>query len=117
MAIPTPQPERRRRTRVRADFAVTLHEGDQTIAARAKDISETGIAFVAPIKLGMRSKVLLELQLPGAAGPVRANGHVVRSSQVDASGREHAIAVAFTDMAPLDRAAIVGFVAKSRRAR
>jgi Tfp pilus assembly protein PilZ len=117
MAIPTPQPERRRRQRVRAEFAVALLDGATALAARAKDISETGIALLAPTKLGMRAKVALELQLPGAQASVRANGHVVRCTPTSASGREHEIAVAFTDMTPLDRAAIVGFVAKGKRSR
>lgn len=117
MAIPTPQPERRRRQRVRAEFAVALLDGANASAARGKDLSETGIAVFAPTKLGMRAKVSLDLHLPGAKAVVRPNGHVVRCTPTSTSGREYEIAVAFTDMSPLERAAIVGFVAKGKRAR
>lgn len=117
MAIPTPQPERRRRQRVRAEFAVMLLEGTNSTAARAKDLSETGVAVFAPTRFSMRAKVALDLQIPGAPAAVRANGHVVRCTPTNPSGREHEIAVHFTDMAPLDRAAIVGFVAKGKRSR
>lgn len=102
---------------MRVEFAVTLHHSDQEVAARSKDLSETGIAIFAPTKLAMRSKVGLELAIPGSAAVVRANGHVVRCTQTTATGREHELAIAFTDMAPLDRAALVGFVTKGKRAR
>jgi hypothetical protein len=114
---PSPQSERRRRIRVRADFSVALKVGANSTDAQAKDISELGLACTSDTKLAMRAKVQIELALPGKPAAHQIDGHVIRCAAVDATGREYNVAIAFTAMTPICRAAIFGYVQKGKRVR
>lgn len=107
-----PPSERRRRPRARAAFAVALSTADEVLTATACDVSELGLAVRCKQKLPMRTKLRIELALAGAAGKPPILGHVLRCTQVDATGREHHVAIAFTDVPTLVRAAIHAFVKK-----
>lgn len=112
-----PPSERRRRPRARAAFAVVLATADEVLTATASDVSELGLAVRCKQKLPMRTQLRVELALAGAKGKDPIQGHVIRCTPVDATGREHHIAIAFTDVPPLVRAAIYAFVRQGLPAR
>ncbi len=107
--------ERRRRPRARADFDVALRAGQDMVEAAARDISELGIRVRTRHKLPMRQKLALDLALPGHAMLESIAGQVVRCWPENPTGRDHLVAIAFTDVPPLARAAILGFVKKGHR--
>lgn len=112
-----PPTERRRRPRALAEFSVTLRRGTSPIATTAKDVSELGIAVRSKTRLPMREPLEIELALPDTQGLPIIKGHVVRCLPVDATGREHYIAISFTDVPPKTRAAIFTFVKRGEPAR
>ena len=111
-----PPSERRRRPRALAEFSVTLHRMAAPLATTAKDVSELGIAVRSKTRLPMREPVEIELALPDTQGLPIIRGHVVRCMPVDLTGREHYIAISFTDVPPKTRAAIFTFVKRGEPA-
>lgn len=112
-----PPTERRRRPRALAEFVVTLRRAAGDLATTAKDVSELGIAVRSKTRLAMREPLELEIALPDAGVLPTVRGHVIRCLPVDPTGREHYVAISFTDVPPKARAAIHMFVKSGRPAR
>lgn len=112
-----PPTERRRRPRALGEFAVTLQRESGPLATTARDVSELGIAVRSKSRLPMREPLEIELSLPDTDGLPAIRGHVIRCLPVDARGKEHYVAIAFTDVPPRTRAAIYTFVKSGKPAR
>ncbi len=87
------------------------------LATTARDVSELGIAVRSKSRLPMREPLEIRLSLPEAKDLPTIRGHVIRCLPVDARGREHYVAIAFTDVPPPTRAAIYTFVKLGKAAR
>lgn len=105
--------ERRAHPRAKAAFPITIGAAQRRIAARVRDVSRSGVCFVAPTAFPEMTAVKVDLELPGRPGTVvKADGAVVRCVP---SGSEFEIAIFFTAIGEDDRAAI-GEVVDSRLA-
>lgn len=116
MALPTPQPERRRRPRALADFAVTLTVGSTSQEARLSDVSELGLRCHVAQPLRLSTAVTATLQMPGRSQPLQLRAKVVRCMPIDARGSTFTVGLEFAPVAPIDRAALIGYVKKARPA-
>jgi PilZ domain len=116
---PTPQSERRRATRALAAFPVKLSNQAGAEPAVLRDISELGLACVSPQKIPEMTLVGLDFSLPGATEMHHVKGAVVRCEALRAVGKAKArydLAVYFTEMTPVTRAALKNYVGKGKRA-
>jgi hypothetical protein len=121
---PTPQSERRRSKRAVASFPVHLQggKGDSPALAPAalRDISEIGMACLAPTAIPEMTLVGLEFALPGQSERHQVKGAVVRCEPLPRTGKESQrfdVAVYFTEITPGTRAALRSYVAKAKPAR
>jgi len=113
---PTPQSERRRAARAAASFSVNLSSDSVAEPALLRDISEIGLACVAPAPIDEMTMVGIDFQLPGSIEKHRVTGAVVRSDRLpDVDGKpQWDLAVYFTEITPVTKAALKGYVGKGK---
>jgi hypothetical protein len=119
VTTPEPQSERRRAIRALASFPVQLSTPGQAEPAALRDISEIGLACVSPQRIPEMTLVGLDFVLPGATERHHIRGAVVRCEPIPpvAGGKtRYDLAVFFTELTPVTRAALKNYVAKSKRA-
>jgi hypothetical protein len=116
---PTPQSERRRATRALAAFPVKLSNQPGAEPAVLRDISELGLACVSPQAIPEMTLVGIEFSLPGATAVHQVKGAVVRCEPLRSEtkgSRRWDLAVYFTEITPVTRAALKNYVGKGKRA-
>jgi hypothetical protein len=102
-------PERRAHPRARVEFPITIEAKDRRVAARVRDVSRSGIAFLSKIPFPEMTVLRVDVAIPGGAKPmIRADGAVVRCEK-DASG-DYDVAIFFTAIGDDDREEIARFV-------
>lgn len=119
MTSPTPQSERRRATRALASFPVKLSAHPEAEPAILRDISEIGLACTAPQAIAEMTLVGLDFTLPGATEVHHVQGAVVRCAPIKplvGAKKRWDLAVYFTEITPVTRAALKNYVAKGKRA-
>jgi hypothetical protein len=110
---PTPQAERRRATRAAASFPVNLSPAAAAAeAAVLRDLSEIGLACAAPQPIEEMTVVGLDFALPGATERHHVKGAVVRCEPLAGAKKQWDVAVYFTEIQPVTRAAIRNYVGK-----
>lgn len=113
VASPSPMSDRRRATRVPASFPVRFAKDAASEPALLRDISEIGLACVAPESIPEMTLVALDFSLPGATEVHHVKGAVVRCEPMRGEYRgKFDLAVYFTEMTPVTRAALKNYVAK-----
>lgn len=118
MTSPTPQSERRRAARALASFSVRFAEQKAGDAAVLRDISTIGLACTSPAPIAEMTLVGLDFSLPGSVEKHHVKGAVVRCEPMPAAaGKKHwDMAVYFTEITPVTKAALQNYVAKGRPA-
>jgi hypothetical protein len=111
----TPARERRRAPRALADFPIQLTPGQSAAEARLKDLSAIGLCCTATQEVPEFTRVGIDLQLPGQARRHAIQGAVVRCDK-DRNGGGFEIAVYFTEIDAVAKAAIDGYVAAAEPA-
>jgi len=86
-----------------------------TEPALLRDISEIGLACTAPREIPEMTLVGLDFALPGATEKHHVKGAVVRCEPLGSS-RQFDLAIYFTEMTPVTRAALRNYVGKAKRA-
>ena len=114
MPTPTPAAERRRAIRALASFPVRLSKDPKAEPATLRDISEIGLACIAPQEIAEMTLVGLDFSLPGASEMHHVKGAVVRCEPL--GPRQFDVAVYFTEITPVTRAALRNFVTRGKRA-
>lgn len=118
VASPSPQSDRRRAQRVPASFPVRFAKDTTAEPAILRDISEIGLACAAPQEIPEMTMVALDFALPGATEIHHVKGAVVRCEPLGGADRgKFDLAVYFTEITPVTRAALRGYVSKAARAR
>ena len=122
MTSPSPQAERRRAIRAIGTFPIRLSPRPTDAPAALRDISEIGLACTSLEEFPEMSQVALNFSLPGATEVHHVQGAVVRCERIkpDAPSRGGAkwdLAVYFTEITPVTRAAIRNYVGKAKKAR
>ncbi|MFK7743240.1 MAG: PilZ domain-containing protein [Planctomycetota bacterium] len=115
MTQPTPQSDRRRAPRAAASFQVNLSSESGAEPAALRDISEIGIACNAPAPIDEMTLVGIDFALPGQTDRHQVSGAVVRCERIEdaTSGRpQWDIAVYFTEIKPVTKAALKHYVDK-----
>lgn len=79
-----------------------------------RDISEIGLACLAPQEIAEMTLVGLDFSLPGAAEMHHVKGAVVRCEPLGKS--QFDVAIYFTEITPVTRAALRNYVAKAKKA-
>ncbi len=117
MTSPSPQSERRRAPRAAASFPVKLSNKPDAEPASLRDLSEIGLACVSSHEVPEMTLVSLDFALPGATERHVVKGAVVRCEpMIGPKGRrEWDVAVYFTEVAPVTKAAIRNYVAKGKK--
>ncbi len=118
VASPSPQSDRRRAQRVPASFPIRFAQDAAAEPALLRDISEIGLACAAPEEIPEMTLVALDFALPGATEVHHVKGAVVRCEPLSGADRgKYDLAVYFTEMTPVTRAALRGYVGKAARTR
>jgi hypothetical protein len=115
---PTPQSDRRRAARAAATFPVQLSAKPEAEPAQLRDISEIGLACTSPHELGEMTMVGLDFALPGATEKHHVKGAVVRCEPLRSGAggrREWDVAIYFTEITPVTRAAVRNYVGKGKK--
>jgi len=110
--VTTPDPARQRRFfRASVDFPTTVivPGGELVLIGRAIDLSGGGLRVATASDISPGQAVVLRFTLPGADSEMLVRGKVVLSF-FDASRREYAHGIAFTQYAQPDQDAIVAYV-------
>lgn len=81
-----------------------------------RDLSELGLRCTAPQRLAPRTELEVAFALPGRADLLRLRARTVRCVAAAATGSEFTVGLKFVEVPPLMRAAILGYVAKGKRA-
>lgn len=117
MTSPTPQSERRRAARAAASFPVTLSGQADVPPAALRDLSEIGLACTSLQPIPEMTMVGLDFQLPGQVERHQVKGAVVRCEPMRAAGtkKQWDVAVYFTDVTPVTKAALRNYVAKGKK--
>lgn len=97
-----------------ASFPVTLSTKPGA-AAVLRDISEIGLACTANHEIPEMTLVGLDFTLPGATERHQVKGAVVRCEPLGKAKKDWDLAVYFTEMAPVTRAAVRNYVAKAKK--
>lgn len=116
MATPTPQSERRRAVRALANFPVRLSKRPEVEPALLRDISEIGLACVSPESIDEMTLVGLDFSLPGAAEVHHVKGAVVRCEPMPKTRNKFDLAIYFTEITPVTRAALRNYIGKAKKA-
>jgi len=111
---PTPQSERRRAVRAVATFPVQIGAQPGTAAA-LRDISELGLACTAKAAIPEMTLVALDFALPGATERHHVKGAVVRCEPLGKAKKDWDVAVYFTELTPVTRAALKNYVQKAKK--
>jgi len=114
--MPSPQSERRRATRALADFPVRLANQPDLEPALLRDISEIGLACVAPAPIPEMTRVALDFALPGSTELHKIQGAVVRCEPLPKAKGKYDLAIFFTEVTPVTRAALRHYVGRAKRA-
>jgi len=118
VASPSPQSDRRRAERVPASFPVRFANDVAADPAILRDISEIGLACAAPQEIPEMTLVALDFALPGATEIHHVKGAVVRCEPLDGADRgKYDLAVYFTEITAVTRAALRNYVGKAHRSR
>ncbi len=117
MSTGSEQAPERKFLRVNADFPATviLPGHELILAGKAVDLSGGGMRIVTPTDLPSGQTIVLRFSLPGQERELLVRGRVVLSFY-DASTRQYAHGVAFTQYAPNDQEAITEFIAHAKEA-
>ncbi len=111
--MPSPAPERRRAPRAKATFSIHLGPPEQARPARLRDLSEIGLACIAGEAIPEMTQVALTMSLPGSTEQHQVTGAVVRCARLrNSAPAEYDLAVYFTEISPVCKAAIRGYVAR-----
>jgi hypothetical protein len=106
-----------RREYLRADLNIFVNEESRTarLLAKAVDISERGVQYVAPLGSANRDtkEVALEFSLPGEELPLRALGRVVYDTR---DAHKQRTAIEFTMIRSADAERIRQYVGRRKRA-
>ena len=119
MTSPTHQSERRRATRALGAFPVRLSPHPADAPALLRDISEIGLACASHHELPEMTQVALTFSLPGATEVHHVTGAVVRCEAMKKVARgspKWDIAIYFTEIQPVTRAALRNYVGKAKKA-
>lgn len=118
---PTPQSDRRRAVRAVATFPVRFQSSKDRPdlqPALLRDISEIGLACTSPQKFAEMTMVGLDFSLPGATEVHHVEGAVVRCEPLGGADKgSYDLAIFFTQITPVTRAALRNYVGKAARAR
>jgi c-di-GMP-binding flagellar brake protein YcgR len=107
--------DRRRAPRVELRSEGTVDLGDCTVPCQILDVSDTGLALVAPKAAPLRA-VRVRFQLGNReAAWTEIEGQVVRSADWDETGETQVWGLRFSPLDLGTRTRVRGFVAKSRR--
>jgi c-di-GMP-binding flagellar brake protein YcgR len=111
------QAPERKFLRVNADFPATviLPGHELILAGKAVDLSGGGMRIVTPTDLPSGQTIVLRFSLPGQERELLVRGRIVLSFY-DASSKQYAHGVAFTQYAPNDQDAIAAFIAHAKEA-
>jgi hypothetical protein len=123
---PTPQSERPRAARAAATFPVQLSTRAEGAAdappARLRDISEIGLACTSQAPITEMTMVALDFALPGASERHHVKGAIVRCEPMAGAAKagkgapkEWDVAIYFTEITPVTRAALRGYVGKGKK--
>jgi hypothetical protein len=113
---PTPHADRRRAVRAHAAFPVKLSTKPEAEPAMLRDLSEIGLACVSNHAIPEMTLVGLDFALPGASERHQVKGAVVRCEPMTASGKKAwDVAVYFTELTPVTRAALRNYVGKAKK--
>jgi len=113
---PSPQPERRRAVRALGDFPIRFQKPAGAEPAILRDISEIGLACASPEPIPEMTLVRLDFSLPGAAEVHHVTGAVVRCEPLRQQRGKHDLAIYFTEITPVTRAALRHYVGKAKKA-
>jgi c-di-GMP-binding flagellar brake protein YcgR len=105
----------RKYLRVHADFPTTviLPGHELVLIGRAVDLSGGGMRVVTATDLPSGQTIVLRFTLPGKSRELIVRGRIVLSFY-DASNKQYAHGVAFTQYAPADQEAIAEFIAATQ---
>jgi PilZ domain len=106
----SPSSERRRARRAVADFPIQIDPGKGTAPARLKDLSAIGLCCTTSAELAEMTRVGIDLQLPGQSRRHQLLGAEVRCEKLSSPPGQYEIAVYFTDMDPVAKAAVGAWV-------
>ena len=102
----------------------SVTEGFKTVfgGQGKRDISEIGLACVSDKPLPEMTLVALDFSLPGASEVHNLRGAVVRceplpKAEQPKGGHKYDVAIYFTEVQPVTRAALKNYVGKTKRAR
>jgi len=111
---PTPQSDRRRAQRAAASFPINLSSDTLAEPGLLRDISEIGMACVAPAPVDEMTLVGIDFVLPGQSERHHVTGAVVRCDRMEAKNGKPAwdIAVYFTEITPATKTCLKGYVNK-----
>jgi hypothetical protein len=114
---PTPQADRRQAPRAAGSFPVKLSNKPDAEPALLRDISEKGMACTSPTEVPEMTLVSLDFALPGASERHTVKGAVVRCEPMigQKGRREWDVAVYFTEITPVTKAAVRNYVAKGKK--
>jgi hypothetical protein len=85
-------------------------------AAQLRDISEIGLACTSRQALGEMTMVGLDFALPGATERHQVKGAVVRCEPLrGAAAKQWDVAIYFTEITPVTRAALRAYVQKGKK--
>jgi c-di-GMP-binding flagellar brake protein YcgR len=111
------QAPERKYLRVNADFpAIVILPGHELIlSGKAVDLSGGGMRVVTATDLPSGQTIVLRFSLPGQERELLVRGRIVLSFY-DASTKQYAHGVAFTQYAPNDQEAIAEYISRSKEA-
>ncbi len=117
MTSPTPQSDRRRAIRAVATFPVKLSTKPDAEPAALRDLSEIGLACTSTHAIPEMTLVGLDFALPGQTERHHLKGAVVRCEPMPALGskKQWDIAVYFTEVTPVTKAALKHYVGKAKK--
>ncbi len=115
MSIQSEGAPERKFTRVSVDFPATviLPGHELVLAGTALDVSRGGMRVATPTDLPPGQTIVLRFSLPRQEHELLVRGRIVLSF-FDASARQYAHGVAFTQYTPHDQEAIASFVDSSK---
>jgi len=80
-----------------------------------RDISEIGLACTSSHAIPEMTLVGLDFALPGASERHKVTGAVVRCEPLGKAKKDWDVAVYFTEITPVTRAAVKNYVAKAKK--
>lgn len=101
--------------RAAGSFPIQIGAEPRTAAAALRDISEIGLACTTSSPFPEMAVVALDFALPGATERHRVQGAVVRCAPLGKAGKDWDVAVYFTEITPVTRAALRHYVQKAKK--